>query len=427
MIRHSDRPHRSLARLGRAAVLALALAPLAGAVTALPPFTQAAEAQGLFSPVVQINGKPITRFEVDQRARFLSLLGAPGDPQEEALERLIEERLQLYAAERLGISVTPEQIMAGQEEFAGRANMTREVFVSQLAAQGVSEESFRDFVRAGLLWREVVRTKFRGVASVSEADIDRELGDTKPDASSLRFLYSELILPFQTEAEHAQALALARQIRANSSVEAFSAAARQYSAAPSRDNGGQQPWVNAKDMQPGLVQLLLPLAPGQVSDIISLPGALALLQLRAIGDGLPPVGRGSEVEYMLYHIPGAGSPAALAEAARVQAGIGTCNELFELNRKQKGDVSRVEQFSGSISDVPTDIALELGHMDPGEFSTAIRRGGNLALLMLCKRGNPLPEGVSRDQVRDTLMNRQLQQLAEGYLAELRDSADIRRP
>lgn len=420
-----DRPHRFIARLGRAAVLALALAPLLPAGPAV--LGGAAQAQGLFSPVIQINDSVITQYEVNQRARFLVLLGAPGDPEKTALKQLTDERLQLQAAKQLGMSATPEQVIAGQEEFAGRANLSREAFLQGLAQQGVGEETFRDFVTAGLLWREVVRTRFGASASVTEADIDRELGDAKPVPQGLRLLYSEIILPYQTEEERAQVFALARELSQLTSVDRFSAAARQYSAAPSRENGGQVDWANARDMQPGIVQLLLPLAPGQVTEMIQLPGAVALLQLRSIGDGVPPTATGSDVEYMLYQIPGGRSPEALAQAAKISADVTSCHDLFELNRREKGDPARLKHFTGSINEVPKDIALELGRLDPGETSAAITRGSNLGLLMLCKRGNPLPEGVSRDQVREALINRQLQQLAEGYLAELRDSAAIRRP
>src|SRR5690606_18993821 len=181
----------------------------------------------------------------------------PGIPAEEARDRLIEERLQMQAAKAMGITLTEEQIAAGQDEFAGRANMDRRTFIQALGQAGIGEETFRDFVIAGLLWREVIRQKFLGQVNVTEADVDRELSEAQPSAAGLRLLYSEIILPGDTPESRAQAQELAAQLSKITSIEAFSAAARDYSAAPSAGNGGQVDWVAARDMQPGLVQMLI--------------------------------------------------------------------------------------------------------------------------------------------------------------------------
>ena len=53
--------------------------------TSAPP---AAEAQGRFSPAFTVDDALVTRYQLDQRTLFLSLLGASGDPRELAREQL---------------------------------------------------------------------------------------------------------------------------------------------------------------------------------------------------------------------------------------------------------------------------------------------------------------------------------------------------
>ena len=60
-------------------------------------------AQNPFSAAITVNESVVTYFEISQRARLLTLLNAPGDPVERAREDLINERLQVQAAERLGL------------------------------------------------------------------------------------------------------------------------------------------------------------------------------------------------------------------------------------------------------------------------------------------------------------------------------------
>ena len=151
---------------------AIALPALAASVL-IGPGAAPAVSQNLFAPVIKVNDQAITRYEIEQRARMLTLFRAPGNARELAREQLIEERLKLDAANATGIVIEEEDIQAGMEEFASRANMDAEQFIRALEGAGVSAESYRAFVSAGLTWRELVGARFAPRVSVSEADIER--------------------------------------------------------------------------------------------------------------------------------------------------------------------------------------------------------------------------------------------------------------
>jgi peptidyl-prolyl cis-trans isomerase SurA len=379
-------------------------------------------AQDLFAPVVQVNDKVVTQYEVDQRARFMTLLRAPGDPYEEAVEVLIDERLQLEEAARMDLVLTEEQLLAGQEEFAARANLSREEFIGALAGGGVEAQTFRDFVAAGLLWREVVRSRFAPQVRVSDVDIDRALSADAPRPDGIRVLYSEIILPANTEAAVAEAQRRAAEIATYTTPEAFSQAARAFSVAPSRSRGGRVDWVEVANLPPVLAQALLALAPGQVSQPLPIPNAIALFQLRGIEDGEAPLPGNVSVDYALYRLPAA--PAGPAEAARLDRDTDTCNDLYSEARGLPPE--RLERITATMAEIPGDVALELARLDAGE-TALMNRGGALVMVMLCSRTVPLPEDVTRDDVRARLQNQRLQTFAEGYLAELRANAILRYP
>ena len=148
-----------------------------------------------FAPVIMVNDLGITGYEIDQRMRFLELLRAPGDLREAAEKALIEDRIRVFAAERAGIRATEEQITAGMTEFAGRANLPVEEFIKALGQNGVEPQTFRDFVSAGLVWREVVRSDFAPKVQSSEADIDRAMALESDRGKGTRVLLSEVIIP----------------------------------------------------------------------------------------------------------------------------------------------------------------------------------------------------------------------------------------
>lgn len=155
-----------------AAFLGLAIATTGLGMGALP-----AQAQSQFAPVLYVNDRAITPFELDQRRRLLTLFGERGDLDQAARDQLIDDRIRLFAATRDGIRVTDEQIVEGTEEFAGRANLTGAELLNILAQSGVQRESFEDFIRAGQAWREVVRARFGPRAQVTEAEVDRAIAN----------------------------------------------------------------------------------------------------------------------------------------------------------------------------------------------------------------------------------------------------------
>ena len=78
----------------------------------------------------------------------------------------------------------------------------------------------------------------------------------------------------------------------------------------------------------------------------------------------------------------------------------------------------------AAGEIPADVRRELDRLDEGEISTALTRGNNLLLLMLCGRTTDLPEGF-REEMRQRLFNQRLESYANGYLEELRAEAIIR--
>ena len=382
-----------------------------------------AQAQNLFAPAVKVNEQVVTNYEVDQRAKFLTLLRAPGDPHDEALKALVNERLQLAAAEAAGINLTDDQVLTGMEEFAGRANLSVEDFTKAIAGGGVAQESFRDFVKSGLAWRELVRARFGPRAQISEAEVDRALALTS-GKGGLRVLLSEIILPAHTPQASAQSQRRAATISKLTSTAAFSAQARRHSASGTRGRGGRLDWMPLSNLPPQIRGQILALSPGQVTPPIAITNGIVLFQLRGIEETDAPEATDVSLEYAAYYIAGGRSDAALKEAARIKGRVDSCDDLYGIAKGQPEERLEIETLP--IADVPQDVAIELAKLDEGEVSTNLTRanGETLVLLMLCGRTPELGEDVSRETVRAQLFNQRLESYANGYLAELKADATI---
>ena len=393
----------------RAAAVALALSMVPGATMAQSPF----------SPAVTINDHVVTHYEIEQRARLLEVLNAPGDLRQQARETLIDERLQQMAGARSGLTATPEEVEAGMAEFASRADMSTEAFIAALAQEGVAPESFRDFVAAGITWRNVVRARFGPRSQVTAAEIDRALTLSASEAGA-QVNIAEIVIPLTPQNRDTLRADLAQLVdEVDGSIGAFAEAARAYSAAPSSRQGGSVGWRPLSSIPPQMRAMLLPMAVGDVTDPVPLGQAIGIFQMRGLQESGFVTPDLTAVEYAQVPIPGGRSEAALAEARDLRNSIDTCDDLYGVRP------GGFEIVTLPIEEVPDDISVELLRLDAGEVSTNLTRanGEQLLFLMLCGRSTELPEG-GREQVREALFQQRMESYANGYLAELRADAII---
>ena len=406
------------------AFLKAALFTLVGAAVfgSAPP----AAAQDLFEPVIKVNDQVITRYEIEQRARMLTLFRAPGDPERIAREQLVEDRLKLGAAEAMGLELDEGTMQTAMAEFAQRGDMSADEMIAALADAGVEESTFRAFVRVGATWRELVRARFAGQISVDESDIERAKLALR-GTSGVRVLLSEIVLPLRP-GQRDQVQQRARELAKIEGTGAFADAARRFSAAPSADRGGRMDWTPISELPAALRQVVLGLSPGEVSDPLTTEQAVVLLQMRDIAETATPEPDYAAIEYASYAIDGGRSDAARQRAAEIEARVETCDDLYGVAKGQEPD--RLQRESKTPADIPQDIAAELERLDPGEVSTRLTRsdGRTLMFLMLCGRTPAVDgDGPTADELTSFIRNKRLESYAEGYLAQLRAEARIVEP
>ncbi|WP_134727102.1 peptidylprolyl isomerase [Paracoccus luteus] len=425
----------------------------------------AVRADGPLTPLVFLNNSAVTQYELDQRVRFMTLLRAPGAEREAALKALIDDRLKLDAARSIGITVSDKGLEEGLAEFAGRADMDVDQFTRQLAENGVERQAYRDFVKSGVAWREVVRQRILPTVRVSDAEIDQAMRKEIETPIVTQVLLSEMVMPAPQGSEGAVA-ARGAELAATITTEAqFAAAARQYSATPSAQRGGRLDWTPLDNLPPSLVQIILSMQPGQVSQPLTVPGAVVLFYLRDTRGRLRAGAGEQTVDYVTLALPDA------ATGAQILARADSCEQVFvEANRFAGDPIARQTQALGAV---PGDIAQRLASLDPNE-GAVIDYGAGARLVMLCGRqpsliadealAQPLVPGAvrpspppgaaeapnaqnaaedaaiaagvarpaeppltSRAAMREALFNRKINAAADAYLAELRAGAIIRRP
>jgi peptidyl-prolyl cis-trans isomerase SurA len=162
----------------RPLLLALGLAAALAASAVAPAAAQAV--------AVVVNGQAITDFDVANRQRLMVLTGNRGASRTTAVDELIEERLKLQQARRLGISVTDAQVDTAFSGIAQRARLTTETLTRALGQRGVNARTLRDRIRADIAWQQVVQQRAQGRMNIRDQDIVEALRRRGQDPDTIR-------------------------------------------------------------------------------------------------------------------------------------------------------------------------------------------------------------------------------------------------
>ncbi len=380
-------------------------------------------AQNPFAPVVQVNEDVVTTFEIQQRELLLRIISPTNSGLENARREVINDKLRGQAVRQAGLQLSEQDIDDGIVEFAGRANLEADQFLTLLDQRGVAPETFRTFIGTSLAWRDLIRARFGRQAQITSEEIDRALRATSGTAG-VRVLLSEIIIPAPPQRQQA-VLAQAQRIAQSTTEAEFSSFARRFSATASRGRGGRMDWTPLSNLPAPLRPLVLNLSPGEVTSPIPLQNAVALFQLRAIEETDTPAVEFSAIEYAQFFIPGGRTDATIAEAERLRTRVDVCDDLYGIAKDLPEE--RLLRETKAPGDIAQDIAIELAKLDDDEVSTALvsADGQSLVFLMMCGRTAAANQDVSREQVEQQLRQTRLSGLADGLLEELRADARIR--
>jgi peptidyl-prolyl cis-trans isomerase SurA len=155
-----------------------------------------------------------------------------------------------------------------------------------LDARDIDQQTMDDFVKSGLLWREVIGTRFRARAMPTEADLDAAL-EIAANTPQEMLTLAEIALPY-AELGQPETDALAERIyRQAAGGASFAALAEEYSRSGSAERGGVLDPVPATNLPPAFRSEVLLLRPGQVTRPLPISGGVAIIKLVSIRQ-VPP-------------------------------------------------------------------------------------------------------------------------------------------
>ncbi|MCB2079019.1 MAG: SurA N-terminal domain-containing protein [Novosphingobium sp.] len=129
--------------------------------------------------VALVNDEPITSYDVQARAKFMSVVSRKalnGALRAQALEELIDEVLKFQEARRLGVKASEGTVDGAYAGIAERLKMTPAKLTAAFRSAGVNPDTLRKRIESDVVWKDVVRQRFRQEVNVREQDVVQAMG-----------------------------------------------------------------------------------------------------------------------------------------------------------------------------------------------------------------------------------------------------------
>ena len=401
-----------------------------------------ASAQGM-RVLARVNDDAITDFDLQQRVLFaIRTTGLQDSPElrqrmaAQMLRQMIDERLQIQDAKRLGLKATDGEMQQRLGDIERAAGMSRGQFKQYIQSTGVSYDIAVQQIEAQIAWNKIIRRRVRPQVDVSEAEVDDALNRVRSNVGKTESRVAEIFVPIDRAdmADDAKRAAdrIVEQLKRGAP---FGALAQQFSQGATAQAGGELGWVLPGGLDPALDAAVDKLPVRQFSEPVRSPAGwhiLYVIDRRQFAAARPDDVR-LNLTQMTLPLPVNASPdevnKATADATKAMTGIRTCADLHGRARELKGATSG--DLSGvRVGDLQANPQMfeQIPKLNVGGTAGPFRVAEGLQVVALCGKigADGLP---SRDAISQQILLQKLEAAGRRYMRDLRRQAtiDVKQP
>lgn len=354
---------------------------------------------------------------------------------QQVLDRLILQEIQMQRAKHVGLTISDEQLNSALQDIAQRNKIPFDQLPTALAAQGVDYKLYRESMRRELTLTTLRQRDVIAHINVTPRELDQYLARQQTAAANDEFNVSHILLSLPEAATPKQLDEIARKahdLAARASKgEDFGQLAIANSNSQTALDGGQLGWRKGNQLPQFILELVVKMKPGDVSEPVRTPSGFHIVRLNER--------RGGEAKVVinqihLRHI--LMKPNELDDDETVRQKLGKLRDRILKGEDFAGIASTASEDPGSAPD-----GGDLGWAGPGtfvpEFDQAIAelkineisepfktRYGWHIVQMLGTRTYDSTDDVRRQRAFAAIRESKADEETELWLRRLRDEAFV---
>lgn len=389
-----------------------------------------------------VNDDVITQIELDDRLRGLRAeiksRGADAPPEDvlrkQLLERMINDRLQLQAADRLGIEVSEKELDAAVMTVAQNNRMTLRQLREALAQQGIPYSLFRESIRTDMLINQIFMRRIRNSVLVTEDELNNFIARGGGQADAREYDVSHILIRVPEAASSNDVGEARRKAEEAKSRLAqgmsFAEAAATYSDAPDALEGGRLGWREPRQLPELFTEALSRIGVGQNTEVLESANGFHILHINdARGVNTTSVTQ-THVRHILMRTDEFLSDSeAQHRLDQLRERILNGEDFANLARVHSDDTVSAAKGGelGWVNPGEMVPAFEdvMGKLQPGEISEPVQSPYGFHIIeVLDRRQKNMGEEATRARARAQLVAQKSDERYEQWLRRLRDESFV---
>ena len=189
-----------------------------------------------------------------ERKNFLKMY------EKDYLEKMIDIKVQLKEAEKLGISVNEDEINKAIQEIRKKYNLTKEQFIETIEKQGLSFEEYKLIIKEQIIINKLVGYVVRSKIMVTEEEIDKYINQHKEEFLSEGYVLRQIFISTEKKGYKKK---LREVLKLLKNGKPFDLVAKMYSEGPNAILGGKMGFVKKEDLDKKFIIALDKLLEGE--------------------------------------------------------------------------------------------------------------------------------------------------------------------
>lgn len=353
----------------------------------------------------------------------------------QVLEKMIVERLQRHLAERAGITLSEEMLTNSATDIAQRNNMSLEQFKQELQNQGMSYKAFLDNMRDEIVINQLRGKEIGERIKVTDREIEHFIETEDKGGAGMGQYHLGHILVAVKEGASADVIKKAAD-KANQLVKLLRAGqdfAKTAMSDSDDDNalqGGDLGWRGKNDVPTLFAEVVTKMASGEVSDPIRSPSGFHIVKmLETKGVGSQMITK-SKVRHILIKTNElVNDEEAQKRLLALKQRIADGDDFATLARSHSDDKGSALK-GGSLDWVGPDDLVKpfqaaMDKLALNEISEPVQTQFGWHLIQVLEREDKdNTSDAKKNQIRDIIRKRKIEEETELWLRRLRDEAYV---